>query len=99
MPLTLSILRCPENVPPESRQVSGGEFSIGRGPGNDWVLPDPDRHLSKRHCVLAFRDGAWQLADTRTEWYLPQPRLRASPRRSGARATRRRQAAAWRIRD
>lgn len=66
MRLTLNILRCPEGVAPESRQVSGGEFSIGRAQGNDWVLPDPDRHLSKRHCVLAFRDGAWQLADTST---------------------------------
>ncbi|MBV8401380.1 MAG: type VI secretion system-associated FHA domain protein TagH, partial [Acetobacteraceae bacterium] len=66
MLLTLNILRCPEDVAPESRQVSGGEFSIGRAPGNDWVLPDPERHLSKRHCVLAYRDGAWQLADTST---------------------------------
>jgi type VI secretion system protein ImpI/type VI secretion system protein len=64
--LTLNILRCPDAVPPESRRVEGGEFSIGRGPGNDWILADPDRHLSKRHCVLAFRHGGWQLADTST---------------------------------
>jgi type VI secretion system protein ImpI len=64
--LVLSMLRCPDAVPPETREVSGGEFSIGRGPENDWVLPDPERHLSKRHCVLAFRSGAWQLADTST---------------------------------
>jgi len=64
--LTLNILRCPDAVPPETRRVEGGEFSIGRGPGNDWILADPDRHLSKRHCVLAFRHGGWQLADTST---------------------------------
>jgi len=46
--------------------LGGGEFSIGRGPENNWVLADPDRHLSKRHCVLAFRAGGWQLADTST---------------------------------
>ncbi len=63
MTLTLSILRCPDSVPPQTRQVTGGELSIGRGPENDWVLPDPDRVLSKRHCVVAFRHGGWQIAD------------------------------------
>ena len=47
-------------------EIDGGEFSLGRGPGVDWVLPDPDRVLSKRHCVLGFRGGAWHLADTST---------------------------------
>jgi type VI secretion system protein ImpI/type VI secretion system protein len=66
MTLTLTVLRCPDAVPPETRTLRGGEFSIGRGLDNDWVLPDPDRHLSKRHCVLAFRAGNWELADTST---------------------------------
>ena len=57
------MLRCPDAVPPETRQISGGEFSIGRGSDNDWALRDPDRVLSKRHCLLAFRSGGWQLAD------------------------------------
>ncbi len=66
MPLELTVLRCPDAVPPEARTVAGGEFSVGRGPGVDWVLPDPERLLSKRHFALAFRGGAWQLADTST---------------------------------
>ncbi|HKS89987.1 MAG TPA: FHA domain-containing protein, partial [Stellaceae bacterium] len=66
MTLTLSMLRCPDEVAPETRTVAGGEFSIGRGAENDWVLPDPERGLSKRHCVLAFRAGGWQLADLST---------------------------------
>ena len=66
MALTLTMLRCPDAVAPETRAVGGGEFSIGRGPENDWVLADPDRHLSKRHCVLAYRSGAWQVADVST---------------------------------
>jgi type VI secretion system FHA domain protein len=66
MPLRLSMLRCPDHIAPETRAVAGGEFSIGRGPENDWVLPDPERGLSKRHCVLAFRGGGWQLADLST---------------------------------
>ena len=66
MALTLSVLRCPDAVPPETRTVTGGEFSIGRGPDNQWTLADPDKFLSKRHCVLAFRSGGWQLADVST---------------------------------
>ena len=27
------------------------------------MLPDPERHLSKRHCVLAFRAGEWRISD------------------------------------
>ena len=66
MTLTLTMLRCPDTVPPQTRTVAGGEFSIGRDPENDWVLPDPERYLSKRHCVLAFRAGGWQIADLST---------------------------------
>ncbi|WP_419729094.1 type VI secretion system-associated FHA domain protein TagH [Lichenicola sp.] len=64
--LTLSVLRCPTGVPPETRTISGTEFSIGRDQKNDWVLPDPDRFLSKRHCVLSLGASGWQIADTST---------------------------------
>ena len=47
--LKLVMIRCPDNVAPERREVRGGEFSIGRGQDNEWVIPDPERHLSKRH--------------------------------------------------
>ncbi|MGD9614993.1 MAG: type VI secretion system-associated FHA domain protein TagH [Alphaproteobacteria bacterium] len=66
MSLTLAMLRCPDDVAPETRTVAGGEFSIGRASDNDWVLPDPERALSKRHCVLAFRAGGWQVSDLST---------------------------------
>jgi len=63
MTLTLTILRCPDAVPPQTRTLTGGEFAIGRGAENDWVLPDPERSLSRRHCALAYRSGGWQVAD------------------------------------
>jgi type VI secretion system protein ImpI/type VI secretion system protein len=66
MSLSLAMLRCPDKVAPETRTVAGGEFAIGRASDNDWVLPDPERTLSKRHCVLAFRAGGWQVADFST---------------------------------
>lgn len=66
MTLTLSVLRCPDSAVPETRQVGGGEYRIGRGPDNDWVLPDPNRVLSKTHCALEFRGGFWQVRDLST---------------------------------
>ena len=66
MPLILSILRCPETVSPERRHVTGGEYGLGRGSENEWPLADPERVLSKRHCVIAFRGGVWQVADIST---------------------------------
>jgi type VI secretion system protein ImpI len=64
--LTLTMLRCPDMVLPEMRTAAGGEFSIGRGAENHWVLSDPERFLSKRHCLLAYRSGCWQVADLST---------------------------------
>jgi type VI secretion system protein ImpI len=66
MQLTMTVLRCPDTVAPETRSVAGGDFSVGRGPGVDWVLPDRERLLSKRHFAVAYRSGVWQLADTST---------------------------------
>jgi type VI secretion system protein ImpI/type VI secretion system protein len=66
MSLTLTTLRCPDGVPPQTRRVDGHDFSIGRGVDNDWVLPDPNRHLSKRHCRLTFDGEEWRLADSST---------------------------------
>jgi type VI secretion system FHA domain protein len=66
MQLSMTVLRCPDQVAPEARTVSGGEFHVGRGPDVDWILPDPDRLLSKRHFAVAFRGGGWQVADTST---------------------------------
>jgi predicted component of type VI protein secretion system len=80
--LVLRVLRGPDAVPGETRQVTGRAFSIGRGPDNDWVLADPDRHLSKRHCVLGWRDGAWQLADVSTNGtFVNREREAVGPRR------------------
>ncbi|MCB8876988.1 type VI secretion system-associated FHA domain protein TagH [Acidisoma silvae] len=66
MMLTLTILRCPDGVPPEARHIANGAFSIGRDVRNDWVLPDPDRFLSKRHCVISLGAHNWQIVDTST---------------------------------
>jgi type VI secretion system protein ImpI/type VI secretion system protein len=64
--LTLVTIRCPDNVAPERREVHGGEFSIGRGEGNQWVIADPERHLSKKHCRVVYNMGEWELHDLST---------------------------------
>src|SRR5258707_3536611 len=66
MTLTLSMLRCPETVAPETRPLQSRQFSVGRGPENDWVVADPERSISKQHCMLAYRSGCWQIADLST---------------------------------
>jgi type VI secretion system FHA domain protein len=63
MELTLTVLRCPPAVAPETRILTGGEFTIGRGPGVDWVLSDVNQMVSRRHCTLVFRAGDWQVVD------------------------------------
>jgi len=60
------MIRCPDNVAPERREVRGGEFSIGRGKDNQWVVADPDRHLSKKHCQFVYGVGEWELQDLST---------------------------------
>jgi type VI secretion system FHA domain protein len=44
--------------------LDGTGMTIGRGAENDWVLPDPDRFLSKKHCVIEYQDGRYYLTDT-----------------------------------
>jgi type VI secretion system protein len=62
--LTLSTARGPGHS--ETRTLSTGTLSIGRAPGNDWVLPDPERHLSKTHCVISLENDRYVLTDLST---------------------------------
>jgi type VI secretion system protein len=68
MPLTLKILSKQRHILGADSlrvfSVHGG--SVGRGPDNDWVLPDPDRFISTRHATIGYRDGAYYLRDNST---------------------------------
>jgi type VI secretion system FHA domain protein len=46
--------------------MTGGALTIGRAEGNDLVLPDPERVISSRHCVLEARGGDYVLIDIST---------------------------------
>ncbi|WP_124088158.1 type VI secretion system-associated FHA domain protein, partial [Pseudogemmobacter humi] len=58
MPVTLRF-QSTGVVPGNARpvMVQGGSLTIGRGPDNDLVLPDPDRQISKRHCAIEDQGG------------------------------------------
>ena len=69
MPLRLSI----ENVSslpdggPVSIAIAGKRgLDVGRDQYLDWVLPDPNRVVSGKHCEIRYQDGAYWLRDTST---------------------------------
>jgi type VI secretion system protein len=43
--------------------MRGASMTIGRGPENDVVLPDPDRMVSKTHCVVEDQNGRVVIVD------------------------------------
>lgn len=68
MTLTLTMIKTPAGVQIDAQQKvfepDGGV--IGRGAGNDWVLPDPERFLSSKHCQLLHEHGDYFLLDLST---------------------------------
>lgn len=45
-------------------EMMGEALTIGRGEQNDIVLPDPERFVSKQHCVVEKRGNDYFLIDT-----------------------------------
>jgi type VI secretion system FHA domain protein len=63
--LTLRI-RQDEGLPagqPSERRLQDGRLVIGRGVESDWVLADPGRTISKRHCVIEEAELGYELTD------------------------------------
>ena len=52
--------------PLDSRDMAEGELVIGRGEDADWRLDDPERLLSRRHCVLHRAGDRVDLTDIST---------------------------------
>jgi predicted component of type VI protein secretion system len=48
----------------EARELTGGELSIGREPGQGWVISDDDRSVSRSHCIIALSNGRLTVRDT-----------------------------------
>lgn len=49
-----------------ARTLAEGELCIGRDDSADWTLPDVSRTLSRRHCVVAVKDGVLTVRDDST---------------------------------
>ncbi len=66
MSLTLRVRDFDRLLPEQdaSRVLETGSLTIGRGLENDWVLPDPERVISKQHCVIREEGGRYLLTDT-----------------------------------
>ncbi|MEL6689807.1 MAG: type VI secretion system-associated FHA domain protein TagH [Pseudomonadota bacterium] len=52
-----------ENGGPVTLTLVGKGAQIGRKRGNDWVLPDPSRHISGHHFDITFERGGYMLTD------------------------------------
>jgi len=47
----------------DATRVFEGGGTIGRAPGNDWVLPDPEQIVSSRHASISLEAGSYVLTD------------------------------------
>jgi predicted component of type VI protein secretion system len=63
----------------DSRPLADGELSVGRDAEADWVVLDPSRTLSRRHCVFSLADGVVTLRDESTNGVFLRSGERAPP--------------------
>lgn len=64
--IVLVLTSGPAAATERERRLTSGQLVIGRGTDAGWQLPDPDKAVSGRHCVVtADAGGAW-LTDTST---------------------------------
>lgn len=68
MVLRVEVVQSPQGVAisEASKTISEQGGSLGRGDNNTWVLPDPDRFLSSRHCEFDYDSGRFYLTDVST---------------------------------
>ena len=68
MALQLTIIKFPPGIAlAEDRKTFGPQGGlIGRGVDNDWVLSDPERFLSSKHCQISGEGSRYFLTDLST---------------------------------
>ncbi len=64
MTLRLVIEHSPTPQRKTEMRVAGGDVSIGRGAECDWQIEDAEMFVSRRHCVVSVRDGAYSVTDS-----------------------------------
>jgi FHA domain-containing protein/type VI secretion system protein len=65
MPITLSVHRYRDSAPaqPLFRRFDRLGGALGRGAGNELVLDDPTKYISRIHARIEYRDGGYWLVD------------------------------------
>ncbi len=65
MPISLTIQAYRGVAPasPLARRFDRAGGIVGRAPGNDLVLDDPTKYISRAHARVEWRDGGWFLID------------------------------------
>ncbi|WP_347330426.1 type VI secretion system-associated FHA domain protein TagH [Marinimicrobium locisalis] len=68
MTLHLRITKAPDGTSPSQtvHAIDEAGGTLGRGPDNTLMLPDPERILSSRHCEFVHLDGQFQIVDWST---------------------------------
>lgn len=68
MAIHFKLIKTPSGTKPVElrKQFDESGGYVGRAAINDWVLKDPDRFLSARHCQISFKDGQFFLTDLST---------------------------------
>lgn len=66
MPLILTLSPLRRTAPSETRTLNEGTVTLGRGTVSDWVLADPERLLSKTHCMIGVEGSRYVLTDLST---------------------------------
>ncbi|WP_019604880.1 type VI secretion system-associated FHA domain protein TagH [Teredinibacter turnerae] len=68
MVLKVEVLQSPQGVAmaEASKSISEQGGSLGRGENNTWVLDDPERFLSSRHCEFDCDGNTYYLTDVST---------------------------------
>lgn len=64
----------------ESRPLSDGALAVGREPDGGWRIPDPERRLSRLHCVLACSESGLTVRDESANGTLVGPARQPAPR-------------------
>jgi type VI secretion system protein len=68
MYLQISIIKSPMGMKDAdiTRTFNAQGGYIGRGANNHWVLPDPERFLSTKHCQISSQNGQYFVTDLST---------------------------------
>lgn len=64
MSLLLTLVQSPRPQAVRQMRLEDGTLVIGRSADSDWPIDDPDQYVSRSHCTVAGRGGAFTVTDT-----------------------------------